>query len=174
MRSPAAYKQTVAGLRLLELASGADLAGLQLAAAGRPMLAGGPWFSISHAGVYVVCAISEAPLGVDLERVRPLATKRVLRLLSAHEAATARREPRAFFRFWTAREAAVKASGRVGLRRLAAVRLQGDIAHIDGATLWLQRHHIDPGYELCVASPARLEVLSPQDLSAPARKNNPA
>lgn len=36
---------------------------------GRPVVAGGPHLSLSHAGVLVVVAAADVPVGVDLERV---------------------------------------------------------------------------------------------------------
>ena len=41
---------------------------------GKPYAAEG-YFSISHSGERVVCAVSENPVGVDVEQIRPLRTK---------------------------------------------------------------------------------------------------
>lgn len=63
---------------------------------GRPVVAGGPHLSVSHAGTLVVVATCAAPVGVDVER---------LSRFVGHA------DPSAAARAWTAREAMVKAAG---------------------------------------------------------------
>ncbi len=101
---------------------------------GKPILAGGRTaidFSISHAGERVIVATSHAgAIGVDVERIGPigdLATpeagvladdeRSVLRALPA-----ARREA-AFMRYWTRKEAVLKATGDGLLTPMAALRV---------------------------------------------------
>lgn len=81
--------------------------------------AGKPWFpslpnlhfSLSHTAGAVLAGVSETPIGVDIERLRPVPRRLAARL--GFDA------PEAFFREWTRREASVKRSG-AGLPALAA------------------------------------------------------
>ena len=93
------------------------------AGGGKPYLVGGEWqFNLSHAGEWVTCALSSAPVGCDLERIRPVPPRLVSRFFapSEAEAISALPEPQrpdAFFRLWTLKESVMKATG-LGLRLL--------------------------------------------------------
>lgn len=87
---------------------------------GKPYLAEHPrWhFSLSHSGEWAVCALSDAPIGVDVERYRPLSylalSRRYFTLAETeqlHECGDEEREA-LFFRLWTEKESVLKAIGR--------------------------------------------------------------
>ena len=88
-------------------------------------------FNCSHSGAYVVCAVSEREVGVDLERVRPV-HERLLRTLTAEEKIWLSTRPegerdRAFFQLWTMKESWIKCrGGRLMEFRQAEFVLQGD------------------------------------------------
>jgi 4'-phosphopantetheinyl transferase len=88
---------------------------------GKPYLAGSRLrFSLSHSGEVALVAVAlDVEVGVDVERVRENVEGAALarRFLPAEEAAAVEREPSSFFRYWTRREAYVKALG-VGIRGL--------------------------------------------------------
>ena len=138
-------------------------------AGGKPELAE-PWrgaieFSVSHSGELAVVAASHrpAPIGIDVEAVRPVRRARVLaeRYFEADAAALVARlagaeRDAAFLRHWTRLEAAVKATGG------------GTAAILAGARDWPAHEALDvsdlrlpPGYVGAVAvaasRPARLE-----------------
>ena len=69
---------------------------------GKP-LTEGAFFSISHSGDMVLCAVSERPVGVDVERLRPVPARLADRFGT--------QEPEEFFRLWTRMEARVKCFG---------------------------------------------------------------
>ncbi|MET0267710.1 MAG: 4'-phosphopantetheinyl transferase superfamily protein [Duganella sp.] len=78
-------------------------------------------FNLSHAGSQVVCVLSSAPVGVDIEQVRAIDLGIAERFFHPREQAalmacapSLRRDY--FFRLWTAKEAYVKALG-LGLQR---------------------------------------------------------
>lgn len=85
---------------------------------GKPLLADrdGPHFSLSHSGVWAVCAVGSTPLGVDVER--PRCTMAVARRqfhpqeVAALESLEPQARKDALCRLWTGKEAYVKALGR--------------------------------------------------------------
>ncbi|RJS92500.1 4'-phosphopantetheinyl transferase superfamily protein [Salinisphaera sp. Q1T1-3] len=150
MTSPAARARTVAGLWLLGrglAATGDDaarLARIGFSATGRPEIAGGPWFSISHSGALVACAVSAiGPIGLDVEQRRDGISSRLVSAIAA--------ETHDFFAAWCAREATVKASGRVGLARVRAITLTADRARLDGQDWPLAALGLSSGYAGCLA-----------------------
>jgi len=88
---------------------------------GKPSLEGGQGlhFNVSHSNSLLVCALTEAaPIGVDVERVRPMPDARNIaeRFFSAAEAERVRQAPpesidALFFEIWTRKEAFLKATG---------------------------------------------------------------
>ncbi len=96
---------------------------------GKPFLVDAPLdFNLSHSGECLLIAVAEGrPVGVDVERVRPLSRMAALaeHCLAPSELAWWRNLEEAerigaFFKFWTGKEAFVKADGRglsLGLKR---------------------------------------------------------
>lgn len=117
----------VAGLALLRLVwrrvRGTELPPLQKTKAGKPYLPlPHAFFSLSHAGNLVLCALGSRPVGVDVEAIRPVDPD-LYSFLRPEEAAhlAALDEPArtaAFFGLWTRKESYVKllGSGLDGLR----------------------------------------------------------
>jgi len=87
------------------------------AAGGKPYLPDAPdfQFNLSHSGGWVVCAVGEAPLGVDLQRERPLHRAVFRHFAPAErawlEALPAPERERAFFDLWVLKESYLKAMG---------------------------------------------------------------
>lgn len=88
---------------------------------GKPYLPAYPHihFNISHSGDIAVCALGSSPLGVDVEKLRPVKLHSTKRMLSARERIYLEGLPEgqrteALFRFWTLKESRAKALG-VGL-----------------------------------------------------------
>lgn len=71
---------------------------------GKPLV-NGAYFSISHSGDLVGCAVSEYPIGLDVEQIRS-APPRLCRALDAEG-----KSDRDFFQLWTKREALLKCRG---------------------------------------------------------------
>lgn len=150
MQNRAARARTQAGLWLLEQGlaladvSSGTFARLGFAPGGRPCFANGPAFSISHSEWLVACAIAEhARIGLDVEARRENVSPRLQRSIAPSGD---------FFDAWCAREATVKASGRVGLARIRGLELAGDIAQLDGRDWHLCPVSLQAGYASCVAS----------------------
>lgn len=83
--------------------------------AGKPTLRDRPalWFSLSHSGRYALCAVSDRPVGADVQQIRP-AKLTIARRFHPEERDWLSRQPEeerlaALFRVWTRKEAWVKA-----------------------------------------------------------------
>lgn len=95
---------------------------------GKPYLPDHPQvhFSLSHSGDYAVCVLTDAPVGVDIERVRSFdwqrAAKRAFTEAQCAWLMTVPEQERldAFFGLWTETESRLKQSG-AGLSGLSAV-----------------------------------------------------
>ncbi len=120
---------------------------------GKPVLAGGPHFSIAHTAGHAACAISaDIDPGFDIERVNDA---------DAAELAQLRR--------WTAIEATLKAAGK-GVRHAGGVRLAGDSRSSEflGAHYELQFVTLVPETVCCLASLQQRGVLvEAMDLDSP-------
>jgi len=72
-------------------------------------------FNISHAGDYVVCAVANCEIGIDIEQVKPIDLEDFNAVLNAndHEFINSfAQEIPAFFNVWSIKEAIMKADGR--------------------------------------------------------------
>ncbi len=137
---------------------------LDYAERGKPCFPGAE-LNISHSGDYVLCAVGDGgPLGIDVERVRPLDVSELERFFSPSQwrsilaAADPRRQ---FFVLWTQLESVLKADGG-GLSTAAAeISLEPTGARLRG-TLWhLHPLAVDPSHvaHLATGDPrARLEL----------------
>ena len=83
---------------------------------GKPLLpcVYGVYISISHTRDFAAAAISDVPVGIDVEEVRPLTEKNIAvldRYFAGENTEAAKNDPSgiAFYTFWTRREAAFKA-----------------------------------------------------------------
>lgn len=71
------------------------------------LVAGKPFFSLSHSGEYVLLAVSDAPVGADIEKIHPVRPR-----LFSHMATEEELESDMdFFTLFTRKEAMMKASG---------------------------------------------------------------
>lgn len=84
---------------------------------GKPELADGPHFNLSHSGGLAAVAICTAmPVGLDIERIRPVEAGLQDYTFSPAECRQLDLQPdesrlREFFRYWTRKEAVLKAAG---------------------------------------------------------------
>ncbi|WP_298483330.1 4'-phosphopantetheinyl transferase superfamily protein [uncultured Ruminococcus sp.] len=71
-------------------------------------------FNLSHCRGLAVCGVSDRPIGVDAEEIRPLRERVLRRAFSPEETRTVRESQHPdeyFFRLWTLKESYVKAIG---------------------------------------------------------------
>lgn len=162
--APRAYAEDL-GAELLLLAALRDL-GLPVkepleiicGEGGKPALTGGPEFSLSHSGGRVLCALSDRPVGADLQQLRPYNPALAHRFFTAEEAAwleVQREEELAFTLLWSLKESYVKFLGS-GIARVHldsfTVRMAGNgLAQIpdSGVKLW---YTVRDGYVMSFCS----------------------
>lgn len=127
---------------------------------GKPALAGGPEFSLSHSGGRVLCALSDRPVGADLQQQRPYNPALARRFFTAEEGTWLEAQQErdlAFTLLWSLKESYVKllGTGIAGVHLDSfTVRMDGEgRAHIDGSSvkLWYAVHD---GYVMALCSDA--------------------
>ncbi len=105
---------------------------------GKPYLSGGSvHFSLSHCNDRVLCAVSDAPVGADIERIRKNGVRLAKRFFAPDEEAlvTAADEPDAeFCRIWTLKESYIK------LRDMRLADMRGFSVLSSGSALFSQRY----------------------------------
>ena len=112
--------------------NGIDLTVLESDRNGAPVSSNGVYWSLSHKPGYVAGVISDNQIGIDIEPIRPVSRGVFDRVIDNDERHLADRLSDAlFFRYWTAKEAVLKAAG-VGLKGLSKCKIQ---RIIDATTL---------------------------------------
>ena len=116
-------------------------------------------FSLSHSGPYAMCAISDRPVGADIQQIKPVHLS-IARRFHFRERDWLAEQPqaeqlRAFFRIWTRKEAWVKAVSRDQLLGLD----DEDVIH--GASGWqFGEYRLEEEYLAAVCA-RQGEVLRP-------------
>ncbi len=137
---------------------------------GKPYIKGYPdfHFGLSHSGEWVACAVDSIPVGVDIQEMKPW--KMTLAKRFYHEEEYSRllvlegvdqdRQTEEFYSMWTAKESAVKLSGRgigAGIRHYVTAGDYSYICDIDHEhMIYTRRYNILKGYMLCVCSETKI------------------
>lgn len=121
-------------------------------------------FNLSHSGDWVVCAVDDAPVGIDIEEMKPIDLAIAKRFFSTEEytdllSQPAEQQEAYFFHLWSMKEAFIKLTGKgisYGLSSFTA-RLSAD----GQASLTLPDHEVpcfiqtyalDPAYQMAVCT----------------------
>lgn len=174
--NPRAYARSL-GAELLLAAALQELGGpmppleISCGEGGKPRIAGGPEFSLSHSGERVLCALSDQKVGADIQQLRPYNPALVRRFFTAEEGAwleEQRERDLAFSLLWSLKESYVKLLGSglagVHLDSFTVELLPDGRARIDGsnAKLW---YAICNGYVMAVCSDAYAAPETVKELS---------
>jgi 4'-phosphopantetheinyl transferase len=87
---------------------------------GMPLPFDGTFWSLTHKKQYVAGVVAPTPIGIDIERIRDVSRGLFRKTATAGEWAlsgTAEKSLMTFFRFWTSKEAVLKATG-IGIKDL--------------------------------------------------------
>ena len=101
---------TIYGINVAEIMFGADKYG-------KPYLIGSELkFNITHSGDYVACAVGDADMGIDIEKISRMELPEVYSVFSGSEREMINALPRdiqadMFYRLWTLKESYVKKTG---------------------------------------------------------------
>jgi 4'-phosphopantetheinyl transferase len=114
---------------------------------GMPLPFDGMFWSITHKTQYVAGVVAPTPIGIDIERIRELSRGLFKKTAADPEWALADTEGKSlltFFRFWTSKEAVLKATG-VGIKDLLKCQVRQIlderhlVIHYEGKD-WLIEH----------------------------------
>ena len=115
---------------------------------GAPYIEGGPYFSISHCKRGIAVAVSENPIGIDIEAIRTFSPDLMRKTMNEDEQLriTSSAIPEVeFIRFWTQKEALLKLQGTGIISDLHHV-----LAHVQ--VFWTEISPLDKGYICTIAS----------------------
>jgi 4'-phosphopantetheinyl transferase len=93
---------------------------------GMPLPFDGTFWSITHKTQYVAAVVAPTPIGIDIERIRDFSRGLFKKTAADREWALANTEEKSlmtFFRFWTSKEAVLKATG-IGIKDLLKCRVR--------------------------------------------------
>jgi len=125
---------------------GVRLKRLDKAENGAPLPSEGVHWSLSHKSAFVAAVTSHRPVGIDIESIKPVSDGVKDRTADDQEWRLAPDKGlNHFFRFWTAKEAVLKAAGKglTGLDHCRVVQIVDDLQlrlTYDG-TIWTVTHH---------------------------------
>ncbi len=147
--------------RALAAATGMPAAAVPLGigANGKPVLAGGPEFNLSHSGPLALFAMATFQVGVDIERLRSIETGVASLVFSSSELrewAAAGHSQTMFYRGWTRKEAVLKARGG-SLAEIHSLSISlGKAGFLHGDPAWhIADVPVPAGYAAAVAAPCR-------------------
>lgn len=106
-----------------------DMGGLEKGDLGAPLPQGEIHWSLSHKALFVAAVTAPYPVGIDIEQIKQVNEDLYDRIADEQEWTLAvEKSPVAFFRYWTAKEAVLKAIGRgmTGLDHCRVIQISDD------------------------------------------------
>lgn len=114
----------------------------------------GIYVNLSHSGDYAVCAVHDAPIGVDIQHCRECDMKMANRFFTEEESEFIRNSTdknSAFFEIWTKKESFVKAIGKGITIPLNSFSVLSDRIEYNGAVYRFKEYSVSQsGYKLFV------------------------
>ena len=117
----------------------ADALLLSVGTNGKPLLHGAPEFNLSHSGAVALFALAAFPVGVDIERIRPVdrgVAELVFSASELEEWGAAGRHEAIFYRGWTRKEAVLKARGGTLAEMKSLSVSLGNAGFLKGEPAW--------------------------------------
>lgn len=112
-------------------------------------------FNLSHSGNIAVCAVSDSPVGVDVEKMRSINMDIAKRKFCVNEYNTimnSENPQECFFEYWVKKESYVKAVGK-------GLRIPLNEVYTDKISDWQFYMYDINGYKLCVCSKEKTEYV---------------
>jgi 4'-phosphopantetheinyl transferase len=127
----------------------------------RPYFDAGFDFNVSHSGNRIVCcATDNGKVGIDIELTGPV-NFNYDDYFTPNEQKNIRADQNpdtAFFKYWTRKEALLKAVGAGVYTPLLAIDVSEDSFIYEGSTYYLSPIEIDPAYQSCIAHTVKQEI----------------
>ena len=119
-------------------------------AEGRPLPSNGVYWSLTHKPDYVAAVVARTPVGIDIEKIAERQTVSLYEKVadSAEWALIGGKSWEGFYRYWTAKEAVLKADG-TGLSGLSHCRVIGVmddvnlVIQIRDRTMTVEQHYFN-------------------------------
>ncbi|WP_185226285.1 4'-phosphopantetheinyl transferase family protein [Chryseobacterium indologenes] len=133
----------------------------------KPYLKGNPvHFNISHSRNMVVCAIAGFPLGIDVEFLDHTINYFDFQFQMAtgefEEIHHSEDRTKSFFRYWTRKEAVIKAHGDGMMIPLDSFEVLQNTCTLEGKKFFTKEIPVDENYQACVASDdEKIKTTSP-------------
>ncbi len=113
-------------------------------------------FNLSHSGDYVVLAVDEGGIGIDIEKTGPLSNEIVKHCFTKEEQKWLASQPieHAYYLLWTGKESIMKAIGKgfyMEPKSFSVLPIRDGVHHIDEYDWYLQWHEYD-NHVICVTS----------------------
>ncbi len=113
-------------------------------------------FNITHSGDYIICAVSDYPIGIDLEKIEEI---EVLDLAKSYFTKEEYQQLlkeinpiNKFFELWTIKESYLKFKG-VGLKgKLNSFSIQDNMILENGSVAYFKQYNLHPQYKLTICS----------------------
>lgn len=139
-----------------------SLALLEKTEFGKPYLPFDPLsFNISHSEEYVVCVISDnqkCNIGIDIEKIKPINKDHFNGIFTTQEKNNITRYEH-FYKYWTRKEAIVKADGRGLQIPLNTIDVTNLRVKLDDDDYYLNKLDIDKNYSAHIASSIEIKRI---------------
>ena len=126
----------------------------------KPYCDGDIHFNITHSGDYVLCAFSKAgSLGIDIEHIQEVSFEHFTACFTKAEWTSilnADNQQAAFFRYWTKKEAILKADGRGMHISLQSIEVITDSTLVNTTQWYTQELYIQEGYSAHIATSLKI------------------
>jgi len=128
----------------------------------RPYLGDNFDFNIAHSGMIAICAATKTGrVGVDIEKVQEVDVDEFRDFFTPQEWAKitgGRNELNNFYRFWTRKEALLKAIGKGLYADLSWIDVCNNEVEAEGQIYHLAELYVADGYQACIATIGQLAV----------------